>query len=104
MPNHHDTILRLQRLPRFQLSREHAQRFCGEASVKLAKVDKVFLTGTGAEEHAGLSGLILTLSALGSRALEVFGPTGVDKLVVRDPVELRTVKRQCLRLPETVRR
>ncbi|CAN0524321.1 unnamed protein product, partial [Scytosiphon promiscuus] len=45
--------------------------------------DKLFLTGTGAEEHAGLSGLILTLSALGSPALEVFGPTGVDKLVVR---------------------
>lgn len=51
--------------------------------MKLAKVDKLFLTGTGAEEHAGLSGLILTLSALGSPALEVFGPTGVDKLVVR---------------------
>lgn len=51
--------------------------------MKLAKVNKVFLTGTGAEEHAGLSGLILTLSALGSPVLEVFGPTGVDKLVVR---------------------
>lgn len=52
--------------------------------MKLAKVDKLFLTGTGAEEHAGLSGLILTLSALGSPVLEVFGPTGVDKLVVRE--------------------
>ncbi|CAM9267280.1 unnamed protein product [Ectocarpus sp. 12 AP-2014] len=60
---------------------EGTQRFCGEAGVKLAKVNKLFLTGTGAEEHAGLSGLILTLSALGSPALEVFGPTGVDKLV-----------------------
>lgn len=61
-----------------------AQRFCGEAGVKLAKVNKVFLTGTGAEEHAGLSGLILTLSALGSPVLEVFGPAGVDKLAVSD--------------------
>ncbi|CBJ31015.1 conserved unknown protein [Ectocarpus siliculosus] len=60
---------------------EGTQRFCGEAGVKLAKVNKLFLTGTGAEEHAGLSGLILTLSALGSPALEVFGPTGVDTLV-----------------------
>lgn len=51
--------------------------------MKLAKVNKVFLTGTGAEEHAGLSGLILTLSALGAPVLEVFGPNGVDKLVVR---------------------
>eukprot|EP00752_Nemacystus_decipiens_P002879 g2679.t1 len=60
---------------------ESTQRFCGEASVKLAKVNKVFLTGTGAEEHAGLSGLILTLSSLVSPTLEVFGPAGVDKLV-----------------------
>lgn len=59
------------------------QRFCGEHGVKLATVNKLFLTGTGAEEHAGLSGLVLTLSALGAPALEVFGPTGVDKLVVR---------------------
>lgn len=59
------------------------QRFCGEHGVKLGKVDKLFLTGTGAEEHAGLSGLVLTLSGLGSPALEVFGPTGVDKVVVR---------------------
>lgn len=51
--------------------------------MKLAKVNKLFLTGTGAEEHAGLSGLTLTLSALGSPALEVFGASGVDKLVVR---------------------
>lgn len=50
--------------------------------MKLAKVNKVFLTGTGAEEHAGLSGLILTLSALGSPVLEVFGPAGIDKLAV----------------------
>lgn len=50
--------------------------------MKLGKVNKVFLTGTGAEEHAGLSGLILTLSALGSPVLEVFGPAGVDKLAV----------------------
>eukprot|EP00903_Cladosiphon_okamuranus_P017423 g16047.t1 len=60
---------------------EGTQRFCGEAGVKLAKLNKVFLTGTGAEEHAGLSGLVLTLSALCSPALEVFGPAGVDKLV-----------------------
>lgn len=59
-----------------------SQRFCGEAGVKLGKVNKLFLTGTGAEEHAGLSGLILTLSALGSPVLEVFGPSGIDKLVV----------------------
>lgn len=57
--------------------------------MKLAKVNKLFLTGTGAEEHAGLSGLILTLSALGSPVLEVFGPTGVDKLVVRQPSTCR---------------
>ena len=72
------------RNPVLTLFRGHVQRFCGEAGVKLAKVDKLFLTGTGAEEHAGLSGVILTLSALGSPALEVFGPTGVDKLVVRE--------------------
>lgn len=64
-----------------------AQRFCGEAGVKLAKVNKVFLTGTGAEEHAGLSGLMLTLSALGSPLLEVFGPAGVDKLAVGETGE-----------------
>lgn len=59
------------------------QRFCGEAGVKLGKVDKLFVTGTGAEEHAGLTELILTLSALGSPTLEVFGPEGIDGLVVR---------------------
>lgn len=70
------------------------QRFCAEAGVKLAKVNKLFLTGTGAEEHAGLSGLVLTLSALGSPVLEVFGPTGVDKLVVRKyhDTDLNTLK------------
>lgn len=51
--------------------------------MKLNKVDKLFLTGAGAEEHAGLSGLVLTLSGLGSPVLEVFGPTGVDEVVVR---------------------
>lgn len=59
------------------------QRFCREAGVKLRRVNKLFLTGTGAEEHAGLTGLLLSLSDLGSPMLEIFGPSGVDKLVVR---------------------
>lgn len=72
-------------LPRYLSLWYPPQRFCGEAGIKLATVNKVFLTGTGAEEHAGLSGLILTLSALGAPVLEVFGPTGVDKLAVSWP-------------------
>lgn len=71
------------------------QRFCGEAGVKLGKVDKLFVTGTGAEEHAGLTELILTLSALGSPTLEVFGPEGIDEFVVRK-------KRRYVSTPRTV--
>ncbi|CAM9740640.1 unnamed protein product, partial [Choristocarpus tenellus] len=59
---------------------EGTQRFCGEHHIKLAKVNKIFMTGTGAEEHAGLPGVVLSLSHLGVPMLEIFGPEGVEKL------------------------
>ena len=55
--------------------------------MKLGKVDKLFITGTGPEEHAGLTELILMLSDLRSPTLEVFGPAGINGLVVREALK-----------------
>jgi ribonuclease Z len=54
------------------------QRFCTQHSVKLAKMESIFLTHLDADTLGGLLGMYLTLADSGNRRLSVHGPPGVS--------------------------
>eukprot|EP00894_Picocystis_sp_ML_P002614 jgi/Pico_ML_1/53131/g3736.t1 len=69
---------------------EGFQRFCTEHKVKLAKVNRVFLTRNAPEAAGGLPGALLTMADSGVGAplwashgggMALHGPTGLQKLV-----------------------
>jgi hypothetical protein len=60
---------------------ESFQRLCKERKVKLAKVDRCYLTATQPSHLMGLPGLILGLSSIGAASLAIQGPHGTEHFV-----------------------
>lgn len=54
------------------------QRFCTQHSVKLGKLENIFLTQLHADTLGGLLGMYLTLADSGNRRLLIHGPPGVS--------------------------
>ncbi|KAJ3003197.1 Zinc phosphodiesterase ELAC protein 2, partial [Thoreauomyces humboldtii] len=57
---------------------EGTQRFCHEHKVRLAKVDKIFMTRVAWDCVGGLPGMLLTLADAGSNNLNLRGPNNLS--------------------------
>ena len=60
---------------------EGTQRFCTEHKIRLSKIQNIFLTRIDPSTVGGLPGAILTLSDMGAKDLNVYGPSGIRPLL-----------------------
>jgi ribonuclease BN (tRNA processing enzyme) len=60
---------------------DSTQKFCNEYKIKLRKVSCVFFTSLAPHNVCGLPALILSLSDLGNKTLNIIGQIGIRNLL-----------------------
>lgn len=60
---------------------DSTQKFCNEYRIKLRNVDTVFVTSLAPHNISGLPALLLSLSDLGNKRLNIVGQIGIRNLI-----------------------